>query len=227
MLGRKKFITVILAIVAAYLFQASLFCSNVYAAGIQKDVDQAVTILKRFQDISEQSIPSAVLKNAKGLAILTVMKAGFIFSGRGGKGIVVARTKTGWSGPSAIGTGGAGFGFQAGVQISEFVIVLNTDEAVVAFSKGGNVSLGADLSVAAGPVGRNIETGVVPLAAIYTYSRSQGLFAGISLEGTVIATRDGANAEYYGQQVKASEILAGNVTPPEGARNLLEVLSKH
>lgn len=207
-----------------YLFQASLFCSDIRAAGMQDDVNQAATILERFQDLPEKAIPAAVFKNAKGLAILTVMKAGFIVSGRGGKGIIIARTEKGWSGPSAIGTGGAGFGFQIGAQVSELVIVLNTDEAVKAFSRQGNVAFGTDLSVAAGPIGRNVEAGVLPLAAVYTYSCSQGLFAGISLEGMVIASRDGANAEYYGREVQSSEILSGNVKPPEGAQNLLKVL---
>lgn len=224
MSDRIKLITIFLIVVSVWVFQASLFASNIYAAGMQDDVNQAATILKRFQDIPEKMIPPAVLKNAKGLAILTVMKAGFIVSGRGGKGIVVARTEKGWSGPSAIGTGGAGFGLQIGAQVSELVIVLNTDEAVKAFSKQGNVALGTDLSVAAGPIGRDVEADVLPLAAVYTYSRTQGLFAGISLEGTVIATRDGANAEYYGREVKSIEILSGKVKPPEGAQNLLEVL---
>jgi len=110
---------------------------------MQDDVDQAVTIIERFQQISEKAIPTAVLREAKGLAILTVTKAGFIVSGRGGTGVVVARTEKGWSGPSAAGTGGVGFGFQAGAQVSELVIILNTPEAVNAFSKGGNVTLGA------------------------------------------------------------------------------------
>jgi lipid-binding SYLF domain-containing protein len=91
-----------------------------------------------FQKISEQAIPTAVLRDARGLAILTVTKAGFIVSGRGGKGIVIARTANGWSDPSAIGTGGVGFGFQAGAQVSEVVIVLNTPAAVEVFSQGGN-----------------------------------------------------------------------------------------
>jgi lipid-binding SYLF domain-containing protein len=78
------------------------------------------------------------------VAILTVTKAGFIVSGRGGTGVVVARTEKGWSGPSAIGSGGIGVGFQAGVQVSEYVIILNTPEAVNAFSKGGNVTLGGN-----------------------------------------------------------------------------------
>ncbi len=195
-------------------------------AEMQEDVDQAVTVLERFQAISERSIPAAVLRDARGLAILTVTKVGFLFSGRAGKGIVVARTPNGWSGPSAIATGGAGFGLQAGAQVSEFVIVLNTDEAVKAFSRGGNVSLGTDLSAAAGPVGRSVGAGVMPMAAVYTYSRSQGLFAGASLEGTVIGTRDAANAEYYGRPVPAAAILAGKVPVPAGARRLVAVLKR-
>jgi SH3 domain-containing YSC84-like protein 1 len=196
------------------------------AAAFQGDVDQAVTIIQRFQEIPESSIPPAVLRDAKGLAIMTVIKAGFVFSGRGGSGVVVARTKKGWTGPSAIGTGGAGFGFQIGAQVTEFVIVLNTDAAVSAFSHGGNVTIGADVSAAAGPVGRTLEAGVMPTAAIYTYSRSQGLFAGVSLEGTVIAARDGANAKYYGKAVSPRNILAGRVKPPSGARRLLNVLNR-
>lgn len=197
------------------------------AANMQSDVDQAVTIIQRFEDIPETGIPQAVLKDAKGLAILTVLKAGFIFSGRGGTGVVIARAGKGWSGPSAIGTGGAGFGLQIGAQVTEFVIVLNTDEAVRAFSHGGNVSLGADLSVAAGPVGRSAAAGVTPMAAVYTYSRSQGLFAGASLEGTVIVTREDTNAAYYGKRVSAGDILSGRVKAPSGARALQEVLGRY
>ena len=191
-------------------------------------MDQATTILKRFKEIPEKSIPDKVLRDARGLAILTVVKAGFILSARGGQGIVVARTSTtnGWSGPSAIATGGAGFGFQAGVQASEFVLVLNTPEAVKAFSKGGNISLGTDLSVAAGPVGRNLAVDVAPTAAIYTYSKSQGLFAGLSLEGTVIVTRNEYNTEYYGKQIEPEDILKGKIPPPAGAQSLIQELKK-
>ena len=113
------------------------------------------------------------------------------------------------------------------MEITEFVIVLNTQEAVNAFSQGGNVTLGADLSAAVGPVGRTAEANVALQAAMYTYSISQGLFAGISLEGTVIATRDEANAEYYGKPVAAKDILAGKVKPPAGEQKLLQVLSKY
>ena len=201
--------------------------SQAGAAGMQDDVNQAVSIIERFQEIPEQSIPLSVLKDAKGLAILTVVKAGFIFSGRGGTGVVVARTGKTWTGPSAIGTGGAGFGLQIGAQVTEFVIVLNTQEALKAFSRGGNVALGTDLSVAAGPVGRTVAADITPIAAVYTYSRSQGLFAGVSLEGTVIVTRNEANSGYYGKAVNPEDILAGRIKPPAGAQALIKVLRKH
>ena len=198
--------------------------ASVATADMQETVDQAAAVVEKFREIPEHGIPEAVLRDAKGLAILTVLKAGFIFSGQGGWGVVVARTGKGWSGPSAIGTGGAGFGFQVGGQVTEFVIVLNTPEAVAAFARGGNVAIGAELSAAAGPVGRTLAADVMPVAAVYTYSRSQGLFAGVSFEGTVIATRDGANKEYYGREVTPKEILAGNVKAPPGAARLMKAL---
>jgi len=194
---------------------------------MQDDVDRAVSIIERFQEIPETAIPPTVLADRKGLAILTITKAGFIVSGRGGTGVVIARTGTGWSGPAAIGTGGIGVGFQAGVQVSEYVIILNTQEAVNAFSQGTNVTLGGNLSAAIGPIGRSAEASVAPQAAIYTYSRNQGIFAGVSLEGTVIATRYEANEKYYDKPVFPADILAGDVKPPAGAQKLLDVLSKY
>jgi len=193
---------------------------------MQGDVDQAATIIERFQAVPEKAIPQAVLRDARGVAIMTVIKAGFGLSGRGGSGVVVARTKSGWSGPSAIGTGGAGFGFQIGAEVTEFVMILNTDAAVQAFSRDVNVTLGGDISVAAGPIGRTASAAVTPVAAIYTYSRSQGLFAGVSLEGTVIGTRNDTNAEYYGRRVTPEEILSGRVPSPPGATRLVQVLAK-
>ena len=196
------------------------------AAGMQDEVDQATAIIERFREMPEEGIPEKVLKDAKGLAIITVLKAGFIFSGQGGWGVVVAKTPHGWSAPSAIGTGGAGFGFQVGAQVTEFVLVLNTPEAVDAFARGGNVSFGGALSAAAGPVGRTAGASVMPVAAVYTYSRSQGLFAGASIEGTVIAARDEANRGYYGRDVTPKEILAGEVKSPRGAEKLKVALGK-
>ncbi len=212
----------ILAVTAALLVSVP----SAGFAAMQNEVDQAAAIIERFRDIPEKSIPDAVLRDAKGLAILTVLKAGFVFSGQGGWGVVVAKTPHGWSPPSAIATGGAGFGFQVGAEVTEFVIVLNTPEAVEAFAHGGNVSVGGALSAAAGPVGRTLGASVLPVAAVYTYSRSQGVFAGVSLEGTVIAARDDANRAYYGRAVTPRQILSGNVKAPKGAAKLRRALGR-
>jgi lipid-binding SYLF domain-containing protein len=192
----------------------------------QEVVDQSAGIIRDFRHMPEQSIPATVLDEARGLAIIRVLKVGFGLSGKGGQGVVVARTGAGWNGPSFIGTGGAGFGFQIGAQVTDFVFVLNTRDAVKAFSRDGNVTIGADVSAAAGPVGRNAEAGVTPTAAIYTYSRAKGLFAGVSLEGAIIATQKDANRHYYGRPVTARAILSGRVAPPAGAARLLERLSR-
>jgi lipid-binding SYLF domain-containing protein len=216
-----RWVSIVLAVFVTFSVAAAV------QAALQEDVDRAVSIIERFEEIPETAIPPAVMRDAKGLAILTMTKAGFVLSGRGGTGVVVARTEKGWSGPSAIGTGGMGIGFQAGVQVSEYVIILNTEAAVNAFIQGGNFTLGANLSAAFGPVGRSAEASVAPQAAVYTYSRSQGIFAGVSLEGTVIATRYAANEAYYGKPEYPGDILMGNVKPPPGAQKLLEVLSKY
>src|SRR3954469_25847606 len=194
------------------------------AATEQEIVNQSASILRQFKRMPERGIPRTVMRNAKGLAILTVVKIGFGLSGKGGQGVVVARTGNGWSGPSFIGTGGAGWGPQIGAQITEFVIVLNTNRAVRAFAHDGNFTLGADASAAAGPVGREAAAAITPTAAIYTYSRAQGLFAGVSLEGTIITTQKTANHRYYGRPVSAAEILGGSVMPPPRASVLRSAL---
>ncbi|MEP6699207.1 MAG: YSC84-related protein [Verrucomicrobiota bacterium] len=208
------------------LLTAILSLSTAGAATEQEIVNRSAGILRHFRQMPERGIPARVLRNARGLAILTVVKVGFGLSGKGGQGVVVARTGGGWSGPSFVGTGGAGWGPQIGAQITEFVFVLNTNAAVRAFSRDGNVTVGADVSAAAGPVGRDLQAGVTPTAAIYTYSRTQGLFAGASLEGAVIATQKTANARYYGQPVSARAILSGSVPPPPGTGRLRAMLGR-
>jgi SH3 domain-containing YSC84-like protein 1 len=217
--NEMKKLPIIFAVVSMSLVSASF-------ATEQGTVDHCTAIIRDFRQLPEKSIPRDILRKSKGLAIMTVVKAGFIFSGKGGKGVVVARTGKDWSGPSFIATGGAGWGAQIGAQVTDFVFVLNNDAAVRAFSRGGNVTLGADASVAAGPVGRNAEAGVAPTAAVYTYSRSKGLFAGVSLEGAVIATQKEENARYYGREVSAGDILHGRASPPKGAANLQAALGR-
>lgn len=208
-------------------------------------------------------IPSNILSKAKGLAIFTVIKAGFMFSGRVGSGVVVARLEDGsWSAPSAIGTGGMGFGGQIGAEITDFVMVLNSREAVKSFTTGGNITLGGNLSgketaqksvfffflsvnadpfvfwirldlpkkkkVAAGPIGRTAEAGasatIGSVAAIYSYSKTKGLFAGVSIEGSVIVERKDTNEAFYRQNVTAAQLLSGAIPRPPEAEVLYRAL---
>ncbi|MDQ3545268.1 MAG: lipid-binding SYLF domain-containing protein [Verrucomicrobiota bacterium] len=211
---------------ALALLASVLAFANVTAATEQEIIDQSVEILRDFRQIPESDIPPRILSDARGLAIIRVLKVGFGVSGKGGQGVVVARAARGWSAPSFIGLGGAGWGLQIGAQVTDFVFVLNNDAAVRAFSRDGNVKIGADVSAAAGPVGRDLQGAVTPTVAVYTYSRSKGLFAGISVEGAIIATQKTANARYYGRLVSARSILSGRVSPVAGTQRLLRLLSR-
>ncbi|CEP15455.1 hypothetical protein [Parasitella parasitica] len=194
---------------------------------------KATKILNAFVDPGEgldKIIPSSILEKAQGLAIFTVLKAGFLFSGRAGSGLVVARLPDGsWSAPSAIVTGGMGAGGQIGAELTDFVLVLNTKEAVKTFSHFGNITLGGNVSIAAGPVGRNAEASgsatLKHISAIYSYSKTRGLFAGVSLEGSVIFTRNDANEKLYGERVSAKELLNDSVAPPREADSLYRALN--
>jgi len=173
------------------------------------------------------AIPKAVLQKARGLAVFQVLKAGFVFSGKAGSGIVIARLPDGsWSAPSCIATGGVGWGLQIGADITDFVIVLNTEDAVRAFSMGGNVTIGGNISAAAGPIGTggSVQATLVHPAPMFSYSKSKGLFAGLSLEGTVLIERKDANRDFYGSSVPAKDILGGRVPPPEVASRLYEII---
>jgi SH3 domain-containing YSC84-like protein 1 len=159
-----------------------------------------------------------------------VLKAGFLGSARYGNGIVVARlSDRTWSAPSAIGLGGAGFGGQIGFELTDFVFVLNDAAAVRSFSQQGSLTLGGNVSLAAGPVGRNAEAaGAASLkgvAGVFSYSKTKGLFAGVSLEGSAIIERRDANEKLYGQRYTAAQLLTGSVRPPPAAGSLMNVLN--
>ncbi|KAJ3302872.1 hypothetical protein HDV03_004502 [Kappamyces sp. JEL0829] len=219
---------------------------NPLPQSIDEDILKCAHIMEKFtkKELSTQTghaadkvIPPNVIAQAKGIAIMTVVKAGFIWSGRTGSGLVVARLPSGeWSAPSAIGTAGMGVGGQIGAELTgtvrplsaDFVIILNTQAAVDAFSMGGNVTMGGNLSVAAGPFGRSAEgaAAIGKMAPIFSYSKTKGLFAGISIEGSVIVERKDANHKFYGQKYSPKEILNGTVSPPTSAAPLYRALQR-
>ena len=158
------------------------------------------------------------------------MKAGFLGSGRFGSGVVIARLSDGsWSAPSALGIGGGGFGGQIGFELTDFVFILNDASAVRTFSQKGSLSLGGNVSIAAGPVGRNAEAaGTASLkgvAGVFSYSKTKGLFAGVSLEGSVLIERRDANEKLYNSRITARQLLEGGVRPPPAAEPLMRVLN--
>jgi len=211
-----------------FLMLTLSLASLCYGESLQSDIDRAAVMIRNFKRMPETSIPEEVLNNAEGLVILNEVKGGFIFSGGVGSGLVIARLGHGWSAPSAIGTGSVGWGFQAGGQVTDLILVLNTKSAVNAFAQGGSVTLGGNLSIAAGPVGRTLGADLVlPPAAIYTYSISRGVFGGISLKGAVFVERAGDNAAFYGFPVTPYQLLYGDVAPPESAKVLYNRRSHH
>ncbi|KAM4711325.1 SH3 domain-containing YSC84-like protein 1 isoform 3-T3 [Anableps anableps] len=205
---------------------------NPIPSNLKSEAKKAAKILRDFTQISNRAgpdklIPAHIIAKAEGLAIISVIKAGFMVTARGGSGVVIARlADRRWSAPSAIGIAGLGGGFEIGVEVSDLVIILNQRRAIEAFTKGGNLTLGGNCTVAVGPMGRNLEADVAlrSTAAVFTYCRSRGLFAGISLEGSYLIERKDTNRKFYGQEIRASRILNGDVEPPTEFYDLYHIL---
>ncbi|POM62671.1 hypothetical protein PHPALM_28134, partial [Phytophthora palmivora] len=177
---------------------------------------------------ADRAIPVAFLQKAHGLAVMTVIKAGFLVSGKIGTGLVVAKLPDGsWSAPSAIGTFGLSGGFELGGELVEVMIILGSEGAVKVFHKP-QVNLGAGLDIAVGPYGRSAQAAAAAstsgLNANYSYSQSKGLFAGISLQGAILAARSDLNRKFYGRDLQPSELLSGYVEQPTAARPLYEAI---
>ncbi|QID79866.1 Protein ysc84 [Saccharomyces pastorianus] len=208
--------------------------NNPIPRSLKSETKKAAKVLRSFVKPNQvfgadQVIPPYVLKRAKGLAIITVLKAGFLFSGRAGSGVIVARLKDGtWSAPSAIAMAGAGAGGMVGVELTDFVFILNSEEAVRSFSEFGTITLGGNVSVSAGPLGRSAEAAASAstggVSAVFAYSKSKGLFAGVSVEGSAILERREANRKFYGDNCTSKMILSGRVKVPPAADPLLRIL---
>ena len=182
------------------------------ADGVPELIDKAkvsASVLREITEISEQGMPRSLLNKAVCIATIpNVLKAGFIFGGQYGQGMVSCRVGGGWSHPSFLTVAGGTWGFQIGAESVDLVLIFTKSNAAERFSKD-NFTLSGDASVAAGPIGRDAQAGtdVSLTSEIYSYSRSRGLFAGLTLGGTVIAVDKKANALAYGHEVNAIELL--------------------
>lgn len=192
---------------------------------------KAASVLTEIMSAPDQGIPDELMERAKAIAVIPHMiKGAFGFGGRYGKGLVSQRLSNGrWSAPAFIEIGGASAGFQIGVEATDVVLVFVNDDGVRPLLKG-KVKLGADASVAAGPVGRkaSVGTDVLLQSGIFAYSRSKGLFAGVSLGGAVVTIDDDDNRDVYGKGVDAHDILVLGTAPVNDAvRPFVDALEQY
>lgn len=177
----------------------------------------AVAVLDKIMRIPEQSVPQSMLDNAHAIAVIPgVVKAGFVVGGRFGRGLISVRSADGtWSNPSFITIAGGSVGFQAGLQSTDVVLVFSSARGVDSIVHG-KFTLGADASVAAGPVGRTASAATDEglKAEIYSYSRARGLFAGVALDGAVLSIDDRSNEAIYGRDTTPRAIFEGRANPP-------------
>ena len=196
---------------------SSTSASTVPGAGRDMQrVDQANRVLKEIMMAPDSGIPQSLMQDAHAIAVIPgVIKAGFILGGRYGEGLVAIKTPQGtWSNPAFVSITGASLGFQAGVSSTDIILVFRSERGVDRLVHG-EFTLGADLGVAAGPVGRyaNASTNGELSAEIYSYSRSRGLFAGVALDGARIGIDDSADQRVYGKDITARRIFEGQVNP--------------
>ena len=196
----------------------------------ERRVMDATDVIDQILRIPEQSVPPALLSRAYAVAVIpSVIKVGFGVGARRGKGILVVRQEdNSWSNPAFVTLTGGSFGFQVGAQSTDIILVFKTRKSVDGITQG-KLTLGADASIAAGPVGRQagVATDMTFQSEVYSYSRSRGLFAGVALEGAGVSMDRRANAAYYGSSRITPEqifVSSGNAAPAS-ANNFVQILT--
>lgn len=202
---------------------------NSKSAPGEERVARAIEVIRDLASLKEEGIPAKLLEKAEGIAIFPgVVKAAWGIGGQYGRGIVLVKREDGsWSNPLFIQLIGGSIGWQIGMQKADIVLVFKNRRGVENIASN-KITLGADMSVSAGPVGRSAEasTDIEMEAEIYSYSKSKGLFAGISLKGGTLRVDREANAAFYGQSRSASSILYDKFSVPEVVQKLHSTLKE-
>jgi lipid-binding SYLF domain-containing protein len=226
---KKSIIPVMIAIITMFLFA---FSSPVTAGDETSKVHDAIEVMDDIMAIPEKSIPPSLLNNAYAVAVIpNVIKGGFVLGGRYGWGVLVVKTKEKkWSAPAFLSITAGSVGYQIGLQSIDVILVFKSKKSVDRMTKG-KFTLGADASVAAGPVGRAASAGTdLRLEAeIYSYSRSRGLFAGVSLEGSALQMKDESNRLFYKKEaISAADIFQNiGIKVPEVAKDFIKTMTKY
>ena len=204
---------------AALLLNGVVVATAMAATAEDARAQNAVRVLTDIQAIPESAIPDKLLDEARAIVVVPdSLKVGLVVGGRRGHGLLSVKSADGtWSNPSFVSLTGGSIGFQAGVQSSDIVLVFRSDRGLESIVNG-KFTLGADASVAAGPIGRNASTATDGelKAEIWSWSRARGLFAGVALDGAVLAIDDAANEAVYGRDSTPRMIFEGRVPSPAG-----------
>jgi len=208
-----------------------LFATFAWAASAREDsvarLQSSVDVLHSIMATPDKGIPEEVLSNSKCILVVPdLIKGGFIFGGKHGRGIASCRTSSGWSAPAFVSVGGGSWGLQIGVEGVDLVMLVMNDQGFQHLLSS-KFQLSGEGSVAAGPVGRHASAGTdwKMNTQVLTYSRSRGAFAGITLEGAVIQQDDDSTRAIYGKHMMFRRILSGKVSTPESAEAFVKAVS--
>ncbi len=183
-------------------------------------LDNSTTVMHEIMGMPDKGIPEEVLEHAKCVAVIPHMiKGGFIFGAKGGKGVATCRTENGWSAPAFITISGGSWGLQIGVEAVDVVLIIQNQKGMERLLES-NFQIGGDASAAAGPVGRHAEAGTdwKMDTEILTYSRAKGVFAGLTLEGASLRQDNDSRHAIYGHEVTTRSLLLGKVAIPAVAQ---------
>lgn len=221
-------------LVVAMAISAGAICAGSAAVAAERQDARLLTstkVLDELMAMPEQNIPGWLLERAHAVAVIpSVIKVGLGIGGRRGKGVMVVRRDNGsWSNPVFVNLTGGSFGFQVGVQSADVVLVFTSRQSIEGIV-GGKITLGADASVAAGPVGRqsSAATDIGLTAQVYSYSRASGLFAGVALDGSALTIDNRSNELFYGRAgVLASEIIRSDApAAPSSAQDFIAAIGR-
>ncbi len=194
-----------------------------------KRLDASAAVLKEIMGTPDKGIPEEILGSAECIAVVpSMVKIGFIFGGRHGRGLTTCRTKSGWSAPAPFTITGGSWGLQIGGEAVDLVMLAMNDQGMAKMLTS-KFKIGADASAAAGPIGRHAEaeTDWKMKSQILTYSRARGIFAGITVNGASITQDKDGTRILYGKMIPVAQILKGDVAPPEGSHPFMAAVRKY
>ncbi len=222
----KKWIALLM--LSVWLLPAVVLGQDETRAKDVERVEAAATVLDEIMGAPDKGIPEEIIGSAKCVAVVpSMLKGAFGIGANYGKGVASCRTDKGWSAPAFLRVTGGSFGFQIGGQAVDVVMVIMNENGMKNLL-ASKFKLGADASVAAGPVGRHADaaTDWKMRAQVLTYSRARGVFAGLSLNGAVVKLDKNSTREFYGHMVTSKASLTGAVDPPASANEFLSTLAK-